>query len=1138
MAEANNPIKYSDLISPDDSIDKLIRKLDELSDTYMNLAKNVAEQAGTISSSLTKMNAAVSSGRSDIGKSSGKVDELTRAWQRYNDAASETREKIEEVNQMARERQRITKLEVQLNGTAETSYNHLSAKYSLMKIQINNLTKEERENTKWGRELVEESKRVYEEMKRLQEATGKHQLNVGNYADAAKELRSELRQLTSTLAAMRMEGKEGTEEYRQLSERAGKLEDAMRDARKEISNMASDTSALDSVMQGLGAASGGLAVATGAMNLFGSSSEDVQEAQKQLQSVIAITNGVTQLQNAVQSQSALMLGVSKVQTYALAKAEAYERLIKIQGTKATLGATVAQKAFNLVAKMNPYVLIATALVTVVGALVLFTNGTKKAAEAQKRLNEQEAASITYHERVAEELARSGNERIAQLEREKKVATARNAGTSALLVIDRKILEERTRNHNKLMSYYSDEVYGLEKNRKTAAQLNAAILQLSKVKPNKKMRVEIDGTVQRGTAEKLLENLQKQLDNVDKKINVGEKLTAEAEDLKAAQQELAAQRAEAAKSAAKTELDALRSAEDARLELIQNNYDRERAQAQASARRAIEDIQLRLRQENNLTLKAREALRQQITSIREQSARTLQTIDNKQAAEELAAVRETEDAKAALLDDSFAAQRDALTREYERRMQDLTRRMETETGLTEKQYAEMYEQLLLLQKQFAKQMGDLKRKQHDDELAADAEAIQTRLDVVRAGTEEELALRLQAIENARQRELYANSQKTKEMRIDEALINEKYDKEALTAVGNFQMSAFDKQQKYEQSVFDLTQQSEAKRRVFQLRQQKARLQEQLRQVEAGTAQMSAVEVQTAKNTIAKLEKEISNATKGELFSNIYDMVDQSLGYALDAIAQVADARAEAAQKAVEASDKEVEAAQKALDAEKEARANGYANNVEEAQKELDLAKRTQEQALKQQEKARKQQAAIETVQQAQNLVSASAMIWSQLGFPWAIPAIATMWASFAAAKIKAAQITRQTEQYGEGTVELLEGGSHQSGNDIDLGTKSDGTRRRAEGGEFFAVINKRNSRRFRREIPSVIHALNDGTFAAKYLQRFDTSADGMTLNVAGAPDLRDLSADVHEIRKQGQRQTYSDGGYTVTRYKNVVRRARI
>jgi hypothetical protein len=104
----------------------------------------------------------------------------------------------------------------------------------------------------------------------------------------------------------------------------------------------------------------------------------------------------------------------------------------------------------------------------------------------------------------------------------------------------------------------------------------------------------------------------------------------------------------------------------------------------------------------------------------------------------------------------------------------------------------------------------------------------------------------------------------------------------------------------------------------------------------------------------------------------------------------------------------------------------------AQKELEMAKQNQQKALKEQEKAQKAQQAMASIQQMTSLITASALIFSQFGNPLiAIPLIALMWGSFAAAKIKAAQMT---EQYGEGTVELLHGGSHQSGNDIDLGRK--------------------------------------------------------------------------------------------------------
>ena len=45
----------------------------------------------------------------------------------------------------------------------------------------------------------------------------------------------------------------------------------------------------------------------------------------------------------------------------------------------------------------------------------------------------------------------------------------------------------------------------------------------------------------------------------------------------------------------------------------------------------------------------------------------------------------------------------------------------------------------------------------------------------------------------------------------------------------------------------------------------------------------------------------------------------------------------------------------------------------------MAKKNQEKALKEQQKAQKAQAAIQTIQQIGNLVTASALIWSQLGF---------------------------------------------------------------------------------------------------------------------------------------------------------------
>ena len=258
-----------------------------------------------------------------------------------------------------------------------------------------------------------------------------------------------------------------------------------------------------------------------------------------------------------------------------------------------------------------------------------------------------------------------------------------------------------------------------------------------------------------------------------------------------------------------------------------------------------------------------------------------------------------------------------------------------------------------------------------------------------------------------------------------------------------------------------------------------------------------------------------------------------GSVIGMLQDIAAARVEEADKAIEASRREIDAARDALQAEIAARNEGYAHNVAQARKELELARRTEKQALAERQRAQRQQEAIDTATQAINLATAGALIWKQLGFPWAIPAIGAMFASFAATKIMAARASRET--YGDGTVELLHGGSHQSGNDIDLGTKPDGTRRRAEGGEYFAVFNKRASRNRGALITDVVNSLNNGTFAQKYQRAYDMGG-GIMLNVGGSsPDLRRLSDDVRKIKEQNERRTYLDSeGNVVEVYKNVKR----
>ena len=794
-----------------------------------------------------------------------------------------------------------------------------------------------------------------------------------------------------------------------------------------------------------------------------------------------------------------MLGINKIQLAAKAKAEAL-------ATKSTVAATIAQKAFNLVAKANPYVLLATALISVVGALIAFSRGSK---EAKVSLVEQDNAIRNVNDAL--------KEYNMQMDLAVKKAQAEGKSTKEINLMRRQQAAE--------------------------AQIAAeAVVQAEQSKLDK-----IDAAMATAN-KKQRKQLQERKDDIIKSLNEAYEARQRAnDDARKLEADLIVEEINNAKAAQESLTQMLRKAEDQRIALIANSFDRERAQRKAAAKNAIADIQKQLAEDKNLTEAQRKALNEQIILLRKQLAKDIIAINNAQAQAELQARRATEDATFALMQDGAEKRRTLLATQYSRELEDIDNRLATEKGLTEAQATELYNQRIAIGEQYKKAAKEL-----DDEIALESlntqkQAIELRLAAVKEGSQEEADLKLQAIEKEREIELAQNRQLAEELRQDEAAINAKYDKmaadQARQSQYDIEMARFDEQQALQQSEINIMKTSEAKKTALRLKLEKERLQKILAMgVENGKA-LTDVEVQTIKNAIERINQEIKSANVPQDLYDVFGLtltddqkaaISESMSYALDALNQWMDARVAAADNAVAAAEKEVDSAQRAYELELQAKANGYAADVESAKKELELAKETQKKALEQQQQAQEAQAKIQTLEQIGNLVTATAKIWGQLGFPWAIPAIAVMWGSFAASKIMARNAAK--EQYAEGTVELLQGGSHASGHDIDLGTKPDGTRRRAEGGEFFAVINKRNSRKFRKEIPEVIHSLNDGTFADKYLNTFNVG--GVTVASADQTgvDLMPISEDVKAIREQNaKRYIVLADGTMVEMYKNLTRR---
>lgn len=441
-----------------------------------------------------------------------------------------------------------------------------------------------------------------------------------------------------------------------------------------------------------------------------------------------------------------------------------------------------------------------------------------------------------------------------------------------------------------------------------------------------------------------------------------------------------------------------------------------------------------------------------------------------------------------------------------------------------------------------------------------ELLELEGEVSKKGSYEELSNSLKRLDVERQIALLKNAQLPEAKRQPTGAINTSFDKQKAIAVGSFSMSSFDEQQALDEAIFNEVKRSETEITRFKLEQEKARWQEQIRLAETGGLDWSQAQIDAAKATVKGIDRELSELNDfiknigkkglgGTLLEKLgfdddqVDALKDAVNIVIEQLQSIVDAEVEMSKQIVEAAEARVEAAQKAYDAEIEARNNGYANNVATARKELEQEKKNQQEKQKMLEAAQRRQESLNSITQASSLITASANLWSSfssipiVGPALALAAIATMWTSFATAKVKAKQVTAsQSDEYGEGGLEFLEGGSHASGNDIDLGVKNKKKHRmKAEGGEALAIINKNKTRKYRKILPDVINSLNKGIFEDKYANAFNRDADAdIFINQSNA-DLHKIESSLDKIIKQNGEKIFVDGqGRTIIRNGNLTK----
>lgn len=242
---------------------------------------------------------------------------------------------------------------------------------------------------------------------------------------AGQSLRQQLKNVREEIATLLLAYRSLTEAERQsaqgrelarhideLTEKAGDLNDAIADTSQAITNAASDTRSFDQLAGGVQLVVDGFGLATAGAQALGLSEADLVEVQTRLQTALVASNALTSMQVNLQKQSALMQGVNVIQTKAAAGAETIRAWAVGRGVIATKAATIAQAAFNAVAKANPYVLLAMAVVTVVGALYALAKGNEAAKKAEEERQAQLERTKEINEGIARSIGESAGAQIA------------------------------------------------------------------------------------------------------------------------------------------------------------------------------------------------------------------------------------------------------------------------------------------------------------------------------------------------------------------------------------------------------------------------------------------------------------------------------------------------------------------------------------------------------------------------------------------------------------------------------------------------------------------------------------------------------------------------------------------------------
>ena len=191
-------------------------------------------------------------------------------------------------------------------------------------------------------------------------------------------------------------------------------------------------------------------------------------------------------------------------------------------------------------------------------------------------------------------------------------------------------------------------------------------------------------------------------------------------------------ADKAKEAKQTELEAVRAAEDAMLALVKDRREQARKEIELNYSRQTEDLQISLKQEENLTAKAREAINAKIKALEQQKSMELSRLSDEELKKEL-------ENRLKMISLQLESVKEGSEQEYQLKIQQLQAQYEAELSSAE-QTGKMK---LAIKTKYNTQMDELIAAHEQDIINKQQEAMRIRFEteIAQAYDNEEEILRI-------------------------------------------------------------------------------------------------------------------------------------------------------------------------------------------------------------------------------------------------------------------------------------------------------------------------------------------------------------------------------------------------------------